>query len=51
MDVNTTEIMLRLITLAKDAIDAGQTVTIKADDITINSGEMVINNLEITTAA
>jgi hypothetical protein len=36
MDVNTTEVILRLLTLAEKAIDDGKTITIKADEITIN---------------
>ena len=41
----------KIMDLMRHAIDAGQTVTIKADDITINSNETVINGLEITTEA
>jgi hypothetical protein len=51
MDVNTTEIIFRLIAVAEKAIDQGQTFKITVDDITIKTDETVINALEITTEA
>lgn len=48
MDVNSTEIIFRLIDTIKEAIAADKTVTIKATDVTIKGDEMTMNEPEIT---
>ena len=44
----STEMIERLITVIEKIIDEGRTVSIKADEITINSGGVTVTNLEIT---
>ena len=48
MDANATEIMLRMLDMIKEAMIEGRTVTIKATDVTIKAGELIMNDPEIT---
>ena len=48
MDVNSTEIIFRVLDTIKNAIEAEKTITIKATDITINGSDITINEPEIT---
>lgn len=48
MDVNSTEIVFRILDTIKDAIAADKTVTIKATEVTIKGDEMTASEPEIT---